>query len=154
MAFGVWDSEDLQTSGGKLLAGTPEWNAYVHDGLEKRFATLSSQGAKLLLLTFPYVSPGLWEIMSNGQEIIDDSARHMDALNAVYRSFADEHPGQVFIADLNSFADPEGKYTDLYIDGVRMREDGVHFTTQGAYVVARWLVPQIVAVANATGPAG
>jgi hypothetical protein len=78
----------------------------------------------------------------------------MDDLNAVYRGFAAEHPGQVFLVDLNGFADPEGKYTDLYIDGVRMREDGVHFTTQGSYVVARWLVPQIVAAADATGPTG
>jgi len=154
MAFGVWDSEDIQTSNGKLLAGTPEWNAYVHDGLEMRFATLTSQGAKLMLATFPYVSPGLWSLTSNGQQTIDDSARRMDDLNAVYRGFAAEHPGQVFLVDLNGFADPEGKYTDLYIDGVRMREDGVHFTTQGSYVVARWLVPQIVAAADATGPTG
>ncbi len=153
MAFGVWDSEDIQTSGGKLLAGTPEWNVYVHDGLEKRFVTLTSQGAKLILTTFPYVRPGLWDLVSNGQQITDDSARHMDALNAVYRGFAAEHPGQVFIADLNAFADPEGKYTDLHVDGVRMREDGVHFTTEGSYVVARWLVPKIAAVAGATRPA-
>ena len=154
MAFGVWDSEDIQTSNGKLLAGTPEWNAYVHDGLEMRFATLTSQGAKLMLATFPYVSPGLWSLTSNAQQTIDDSARRMDDLNAVYRGFAAEHPGQVFLVDLNAFADPEGKYADLYIDGVRMREDGVHFTTQGSYIVARWLVPQIVAAADATGPTG
>jgi len=154
MAFGVWDSEDIQTSGGKLPAGSPEWNAYVRAGLEKQFATLTSQGAKILLTTFPYVRPGLWDLLSNGQQIADDSARHMDDLNAVYRSFAAAHPGQVFLADLNAFADPQGKYTDLYLDGVRMREDGVHFTTQASYVVARWLVPQILAVEKATGPTG
>jgi hypothetical protein len=145
MAFGVWDSEDLETSAGKLLAGTPEWNAYVLDGLQKRLDMFSAQGAKMMLTTFPYVEPGLWDIVPNSKEMIQDSARHMDALNAVYRSFAAAHPGQVILADLNSFACPEGKYTDLYVDGVRMREDGVHFTTAGSYVVARWLVPQIVA---------
>ena len=88
----------------------------------------SRYGAKMMLATFPYVEPGLWDIMPNGKDIEADSARHMDALNAVYRSFAAAHPGQVFLVDLNSFACPEGKYTDLYVEGVRMREDGVHFT--------------------------
>lgn len=60
----------------------------------------------------------------------------------------------MFLADLNAFADPEGKYTDLYIDGVRMREDGVHFTTEASYIVGRWLAPQIVADAKAAGPTG
>lgn len=78
----------------------------------------------------------------------------MDDLNAIYRQFAAEHPGQVFLVDLNAFADPEGKFTDLYIDGVQMRQDGIHFTTQASYIVARWLMPQILAAAKATPPAG
>ena len=145
MAFGVWDSEDLQTSNGKLEAGSPEWNAYVTGGLERRLDMFSAHGAKMVLATFPYVEPGLWDITPNGDQITRDSARHMDALNDVYRSFAAAHPSQVFLVDLNAFACPEGKYTDLYVSGVRMREDGVHFTTDGSYIVARWLVPQVVA---------
>jgi hypothetical protein len=75
-----------------------------------------------------------------------------DQLNALYRQFAEGHPDKVGIVDLNGFICPNGKYTDV-LNGVKMREDGVHFTTESSYIVARWLVPQIKLVAAAIGRA-
>ena len=50
----------------------------------------------------------------------------------------------LLLADMNHFVCPEGKFTDISIDGVRLREDGGHFTEAGSVPVARWLVPQII----------
>ena len=73
-----------------------------------------------------------------------DDRRRIDILNEIYQEFTAEHPDQAALVDLNGFACPDGRFTDLSIDGVRMREDGIHFTPKSSYVVSRWLVPQIV----------
>ena len=81
-----------------------------------------------------------------------EDLRRITILNDLYRQFAAEHPEKVTLVDLNGFACPEGTYTDLVVDGVKMREDGIHFTPKSSYVVARWLVPRIVDAALRTGP--
>jgi hypothetical protein len=74
--------------------------------------------------------------------------QRVDELNDLYWEFAQRHADQVVIADLNRLVCPEGEYTDVTIDGVDLREDGVHFTPEGADLVARWLVPEIIAAAR------
>ncbi len=69
------------------------------------------------------------------------------SLNDLYREYAQEHP-EVSIIDLNGYMCPGGEFSDLYVDGVRLRSDGVHFTEDGAPIVARWLAPQITAIAE------
>jgi hypothetical protein len=130
------------------VAGSPEWTDFVTKELEKRVETLTARGAKLMLTTFPYTRPWMWSTLSNGDELEQDTRRREAALNDIYRDFAAQHLDSVVLVDLNSFADPDGKYSDLYIDGVRMREDGVHFTPAGSAIVAGWLGPQIVAAAG------
>jgi lysophospholipase L1-like esterase len=51
---------------------------------------------------------------------------------------------------MNGFVCPEGKFTDIVIDGVKLRWDGGHFTEAGSVPVARWLLPQIAAAAGWT----
>ena len=47
---------------------------------------------------------------------------------------------------------PRGKYTDS-IDGVQVRDDGVHFTRDGSVLVDKWLAPQLEAAAKGAPPA-
>jgi peptidoglycan/LPS O-acetylase OafA/YrhL len=145
MLFGSWDYPDHVVNGVTLETGTPEWNTYVLDELQAQLDSLTAQGGKLALLTWPYPGSKLWkEEGQRGTDAEQDAHRRLDHLNALYRQFAEDNQERVMLIDLNAFASPEGKYSDLVIDGVRMREDGIHFTPESSYIVANWLVQQII----------
>jgi hypothetical protein len=145
MVFGPWDYRDHIVNGVSLAAGTPEWHDYVISELQRELDALTARGAKLALLTWPYHRPTPWTQMGDaGVRAEEDANRRLDDLNALYEEFAGQHPDEARLIDLNAFACPEGKYSDLVIDGVKMREDGTHFTPKASYIVARWLVPQII----------
>lgn len=120
--------------------------------LQRQVDALSSKGAKVMLATYPCSKPSAWDDLANGAAAEEDTSRRIDALNGVYREFAQSHPGEVVLTDLNQFTCPEGKFTDRYVDGVRLRDDGLHFSSEGSTEVARWLAPQIVGAAFAAGP--
>ena len=148
MVFGALDSLDRFVDGEKLEAGTPEWEAYVSDGLAKQVEAFSSRGSKVALLTFPCSKPVAWAFLPDPAKNEEDTLRRINELNGVYRRFAEQHPDKVTLIDLNRFACPENRFSDLVVDGVRMREDGLHFSPQGSSVVARWLAPQLVDIAR------
>jgi hypothetical protein len=148
MIFGGWDYPDHIVNGVALKTGTPEWKKYVLDHMEAILDTVVPPTGKLVLLTWPYPRPDLWSMLSDGGAAAEVEARRRDdELNALYRWFAEEHPDRVSLIDLASFICPHGRFEDLYIDGVRMRYDGVHFTQEGSYIVAGWLAPRIAAAA-------
>ena len=149
MLFGSWDYPDHLVNGVVLRTGSPEWDTYVLAQLETQFNVFTSRGAKLVLLTWPYSKPKAWEDTEDGGvKLEEDAHRRLDILNGLYQQLAEQHPDKVSLIDLNSFVCPEGKFTDLVIDGVRMREDGVHFTPESSYIVARWLAPRIAETAS------
>ncbi len=78
---------------------------------------------------------------ANGRDVNDED---IASLNDLYREYVQQHP-DVSLMDLNAFVCPGGTFSDKYIDGVRLRSDGVHFTDDGAPLVADWLGPQIKA---------
>ena len=91
---------------------------------------------------------------SAGVKAEADANRGVGYLNGLYRRFAAEHPDNVSLIDFDSYICPEGKFTDLVVDGVRMREDGTHFTPESSYIAARWLVPRVLEVATGDRPFG
>jgi hypothetical protein len=153
MVFGAWDYRDHVVGSVTLRAGTPEWDAYVLSELEREAGVLTGQGAKLVLLTWPCHRPTPWlEMGDAGVKAEEDALQRIRELNDLYWEFAAEHPDETDVIDLYSYVCPEGKYSDLVIDGVKMREDGTHFTPQSSHIIARWLVPQIVEAADAARP--
>lgn len=153
MLFGSWDYVDHIVNGATLETGTPEWNTYVLSELQALRDVLTSQGAKLALLTWPYPRAKPWTQADDGGAAAEQNAHwRLDDLNRLYQELAAQDPDQVTLIDLNSFACPEGRFTNLVIDGVKMREDGVHFTPESSTIVANWLAPRIAAVAIEPGP--
>jgi lysophospholipase L1-like esterase len=112
----------------------------------------SAGGAKFMLVTYPFYRPPQWSLLPNGDELEQEARGRIETVNELYRRFAAEHPDKVILADMNDFVCPEGKFTDIVIDGVRLRQDGGHFTEAGSLVVALWLVPQIMEVADKDAP--
>jgi peptidoglycan/LPS O-acetylase OafA/YrhL len=114
----------------------PAFAAYVKSQLEKAVQIATSQGALLDLMTKPCQDTGE---QPNGDPWPQDSAARLDAYNSLLRQVAAEHPGQVYVQDLDSYVCPGGKFVeDLH--GVPVREsDGIHFAhvqrgTGGAYL--------------------
>ena len=150
--FGGMDTNDRLANGVMLKTDTPEWDAYVLDGLEKQLDILTSQGARLMLATFPCVRPALWSLDSDADRKEADALWRVNSLNEVYREFAAKHLDRVVIADLYQFTCPEGKYEDLEVGGIRLRDDGIHYTKMGSIEAANWLVPQIEGAVAVSGP--
>jgi peptidoglycan/LPS O-acetylase OafA/YrhL len=152
MLFGPWDALDLNVGGDVLEVGSPEWHAYAWNQLESAVDTLSSTGARVVVLTTPcFKARDLAMPQTIGGQHLN--VWPVDPLNDLYGEFARRNPDRVSIIDLNGYMCPNGEYTDLTVDGVKIRSDGVHFTEDGAAIIARWLAPQIEDVVHPQ-PAG
>jgi peptidoglycan/LPS O-acetylase OafA/YrhL len=146
LLFGPWDTLELKVEDRLLEVGAPEWEAYALKELSHTVDVLSSRGARIMLVTSPCFKPR--DLGVDAAADVRLNPQRVDELNDLYWEFARQHADQVVVADLNRLACPEGEYTDVTIDGVDLREDGVHFTPEGADLVARWLVPEIIAAAR------
>jgi hypothetical protein len=80
----------------------------------------------------------------NGDPWPEDSATRQKAYNTLLRQVAAEHPGQVFVQDLNAYVCPGGQFA-ADLDGVPIREsDGVHFAYQAPNEGGAFLAPAIL----------
>jgi peptidoglycan/LPS O-acetylase OafA/YrhL len=140
---GAWDTYDMNVDGRSLEFGTPETDEYVLAGLERAVDVVTSEGARVALLTTPY--PEKRERALDGRTNRVDSAR-IDGLNQLLRKIAEERPDEVEIIDLGGHLDSLGNPDE--IDGVDLRLDDLHFTPAGSDIIARWLAPQLLQVAG------
>jgi hypothetical protein len=105
----------------------PTFAAYVQSQMEKAVQIATAHGALMDIMTKPCQSTGE---QPNGTPWPQDSTARLDAYNDVVRKVAAQHPGLVFVQDLNSYVCPGGTYTEN-LDGVPVREsDGSHFALQ------------------------
>jgi peptidoglycan/LPS O-acetylase OafA/YrhL len=118
--------------------GDPGWDAHLAGDLNEAIRVSSSTGAKVVLLTMPYVNPP--QEAANGQSYPENQPSRVDGFNAIVRMVAKEHPGLVSVIDLNRIIDPGGHYAPT-VDGVTVRfTDGVHVSATGG----RWLQPRLL----------
>ena len=136
------DSRTHFKNGRSVPAGSPEAEGDYRAALQEAIDLLSSEGAEILLLTAPYHAP------------FHLKAAHTDSLNAWGLAVAEANEDTVTVVDLNRYLAPNGEYTST-IAGLRVRAgDDVHLSPEGASFVARWLAPQIVAIARGQVDAG
>src|SRR6202034_2579455 len=105
----------------------PTFAAYVKSQLEKAVRIATADGALMVFMTKPCQSTGE---QPNGEPWPQDSPARQAAYNGLLRQVAAQHPGQVYVQDLNSYVCPGGNYTED-LDGVPVRQsDGSHFNVQ------------------------
>ncbi len=105
----------------------PTFAAYVESQLEKAVQIATAHGALMVFETKPCQSTGE---QPDGAPWPQDSTARQDAYNALLDKVAAQHPGQVYVQDLNSYVCPGGHYTED-LRGVPVREsDGSHFNMQ------------------------
>jgi peptidoglycan/LPS O-acetylase OafA/YrhL len=129
--------------------GDPSYDAYLEAQMTTAVEVLSAGGGKVVFLTTPYYDTGE---QPNGQPWPEDDPARVDEYNAMLRQVAAQHPGVVYVLDLNKIADPDGHFQSV-IDGVPVRyTDGIHWTFAGDAWLAPRILPQIALAAR--GAAG
>lgn len=125
--------------------GAPAYDAYLLSQMRLAVSVLTSGGGKVVFLTSPYYDTGE---QPDGAPWPEDEPARVNLYNSMLEQVAGEHPGKVFVIDLNKIADPEGHFQE-YIDGVEVRyTDGIYWTYQGDCWLAPRLLPQVAAVAK------
>jgi peptidoglycan/LPS O-acetylase OafA/YrhL len=143
---GAWDLLDRKIDGNWYSPGDVAFDRYFLSELDQATQLLASRGSKVVILTTPFFSrPEL--VGQTGHDWPEYDPWRVDRINALYRDFLVAHPGRYTLIDLNEYVSPKGKFTDT-LNGVYIRDDGVHFTADGATYVSRWLAPQLEAVAQ------
>ena len=140
--FGAQDAFDRRIDGHVVAFDAPEGEALAREELGAALDTLSSTGARVILLTTPYYRLGWPQRVELKRSPLHEP--WVDRYNAIQRDVAATRDEAVEVVDLNAFLDPGGTWTDT-VDGMKVRSyDRSHLSPLGARVVARWLLPEIL----------
>lgn len=140
-SMGGWDVYDHYVDGKVLKEQSPEYARYYRSRLEKGLAAFGPKTQVFIPKVACYDQP---KFEVEGQDLAldrNDPAR-AKALNAIIDDFAKAHSDRVHAVDPSSWLCKDGKPIEK-IDGKVMREDGVHYTSDGAKKFWAWLMPQL-----------
>ncbi len=141
----IWEKSDLVVGNQTLVSGTPAGNAAMLARMNAELAQLTKYGAKVVVLTEAAAAPNDAQGVDNTSNAVDNAS--YARLNTILHEFVAQNPSDVSLVDLASQVCPNGPPCPEDIDGLRLRPDGRHFTPTAASIEARWLMPQLVAVA-------
>jgi peptidoglycan/LPS O-acetylase OafA/YrhL len=144
----LWDTYDVRINGAWIKFGSPEFNAAYLGQLESLRSEIEANGSRLVLMIQPRPGnyPADWS-----REYTADS-RTFPQLAALQRQFAAEHP-DVSIIDLDAELCPDGTCRSVDDTGKVLRADGIHFTTEGATAMSRYLTTKFESLSSARSAA-
>jgi peptidoglycan/LPS O-acetylase OafA/YrhL len=142
----IWEKSDVVANGQTLVSGTPAGDAEMLRRMDAELARITAYGARVALITIAAPAPNDAEGTSNTSNAVDDAS--YARLDSIDRRFAKLHPGVVTLIDLAHQLCPDGPPCPEQVDGLRMRPDGRHFTPTAAAIEAKWLLPQLDALAR------
>jgi peptidoglycan/LPS O-acetylase OafA/YrhL len=142
----LWEKSDVIQDGRTLVSGTPAGDAEMLRRMDAELARITKYGAKVVLPTIAAPAPNDAQGTSNTSNAVDNAS--YARLDSIDRRFAARHPGVVTLVDLAKQVCPKGAPCPRKVNGLVLRPDGRHFTPAAASIEARWLMPQLVAIAN------
>ena len=143
LMLGLGELYDRRVDDGVLRFGTEEYRAWLHDEIDRRRELVPEDSGRFALTTVPCMRVSSGAADRHGQ-IANDPDR-LAWLNDAIRSYGAEHPS-VPIIDLHGTVCADG-YVES-VDGVVLRDDGLHFTEAGSALVWEKLGPLLVAAAD------
>lgn len=149
-SLGGWDVFDHVIDGKIVKEESPAYARYFRGRLDAGLKALGGQ-VQVLIPNVPcYHQPSY---VVDGQDIAPtrNDPKRAAALNHILRAFAAAHPKRVHIFDVASHVCPGGKFTPR-LDGVKVREDGVHYTAAGAKLFWAWIMPTVDRLAGDRPP--
>jgi peptidoglycan/LPS O-acetylase OafA/YrhL len=140
LLLGRWESADHLYQGTWTHVGQPLWDNHLQAELNQAVGILSAGGAKVVLMTTPYLDP---TEAPDGSTFPENEPSRTDAYNAIVYRVAAQHPGVVTVYDLNKVLSPDGHYTPT-VDGVTVRwSDGIHISKDGGLWMRSKLLPEV-----------
>lgn len=147
LSVGGWEVFDHVTPTGTIVnAGSPQYAAYLLSYLNKALEQIGPN-SKVVIPNVPCYDWSSSVVAGVDLAPIRNAPYRGKAVNAVLATFAEQHPSQVRIADIASKVCPGGKPRD-YVNGVKLRLDGVHYTVEGGKIVWAWLMPTLYQAAG------
>ena len=141
LGLGRWEVADHFENGQWVHIGEPAWDEHLTQDLEDAIAIFHTFGAKVVLLTMPYVDPS--DRAPDGSPWPENSPARTQAYNALVRQVAQSDPADVSVLDLNHMLNPDGVYSGT-LDGVDTRSsDGIHVSVAGGELLQRQILPAI-----------
>ena len=139
--LGRFETANRLYNGSWTSAGQAAFDAHLRAEMLRVVDVLSSRGARVVLLTLPYVVQTTDQPNGSPWPINDPS--RTEAWNALLRQVAAERPGAASVVDLNQVFDPEGRYADV-VDGLAVRDaDREHFSKVGGMVARPTVLPAL-----------
>jgi peptidoglycan/LPS O-acetylase OafA/YrhL len=150
--LGRFETADRLYDGRWTSAGQPGFDAHLQAEMVRAIDVLSSGGAKVALLTLPYVAQTTAQPDGSPWPINDPSRTR--AWNSVLQRAAAERPGAATVVDLNALLDPGGRYAD-YVDGVGVRAvDREHFSQAGGMLARSLVLPVLAQLGHSRAEVG
>jgi len=119
----------------------PAFATYVKAQLERAVQIATSRGALMVLMTKPCQDTGE---QPDGTAWPEDSRARQTAYNSLLYQVARQHPGEVYVQDLDRVVCPGGKFV-ASLHGVPIRDaDGVHFPVGQPGAGGAYLEPAIL----------
>lgn len=134
LMIGRWELVDRVNEGEWTHVGDPAYDAYLRGELDRALDILGSTGARVVVTTAPYNRRAE---QADGSLYPEDDPDRADAWNDLLRGAAAKRPN-VTVLDFNKKLSPRGYYTNR-VDGIQMRDDGVHPTREAVEWLAPWL---------------
>lgn len=145
--YGAWETVDHYDANGQpLVVGTPAYERYLVEQLSAVVRAAAPTGNPVLVMNLPCYADttrqGMFGQIADSRNNPERQAAVNFAIGTLPASFPNVH-----IVDLRSYVCPDGKTTDL-----GMRDDGVHFTVDGADGFWSWFQPQLDRIISADKP--
>ena len=140
LVVGAWEVYDKRVGDRTLRVGTAEYERYLDGELRLAYDTLAQGSRRIAMLNVPCYrqrDAGL----GPDAAVRNDPAR-VTWLNQVLARFVAARRHRMTLLDLRGLLCPGGRQVDR-LDGRLLRDDGVHFSPDGADLVWRWLGPQL-----------
>ena len=143
-----WLLYDPYVDGKALTLGSPEWATYLTAQYDQYVDAMKAQSQHVVLLNQP-----CYRVYNDGTSAyattIDDDTR-VKTYNDFLAGYAKSRG--LPLLDFNNWLCGPGKDPE-WVNGTKMRVEGLHFTYEGAQLVWNWLAPELEAIAAGKRPA-
>ncbi len=140
-SLGGWEVFDHVVDGNVITVGSPAYAAHLTARLEEGLTALPGTAPVMITKVPCYQQPSFVVGDTDIAPDRNDPARAR-AVNDVLDTFAAAHPDRVHLADVPGLLCPSGTFQEE-VDGIRMRDDGVHYTQAGTARFWEWMLPQL-----------
>lgn len=153
--LGPWEVFDHFVGGRKLKVGSAAYSTYLQGRLADGLAAMNKAGehGPVVIPKVPCLGQPKYMVGNVNMAPERNDPKRAAAVNSALEAFAAKHPKSVHLVDPNQVVCPTGTFTEK-VNGVQLRDDGVHYTKAGAAAFWKWLMPQLAKWVPGTPKAG